>query len=86
MIEWGTTLSGKCESCVFGETRLAMNCPNLREVFYKYFREIDDIWISKCMNHRKEVSTEVLDLVTTPAEDVIESESVFNEEGHCEVL
>lgn len=50
-VEWGTVISGACESCVFGDTRLAMNCPKMRDVFYKYFRDSEEIWLKKCMGY-----------------------------------
>ena len=51
-IEWKTTVSGICESCVFGDTRLAMNCPVMRDVFYKHYRNTEDIWLKNCMWHK----------------------------------
>ena len=79
-IEWETTLSGKCESCVFGDTRLAMNCPKMRDVFYEHYRTIKDIKIGKCIHNEK---------ITRPVEEKTSEYSVHTsstEEGHCENL
>ena len=71
-------LSGICESCVFGVTRLAENCPHMGELLMEHFKNTDEMWLSKCMYHKP---------VDKPVdEEVTNLQSSSTEEPHCEVL
>ena len=83
-------IRGKCESCVFGTSGLAEECPMCGEMLLHQFGYADSIFITKCVNYvnnaPESVENNTEEEIKADSDEDANLQSRANDDGECEVL